>query len=62
MGDIQCTTVTIINDSVFNGQRSFGIKLVNMTSSDNDGGVQVYVGFGMPSLDFRIAVDADDGM
>ena len=61
VGDIQCTAVIIVDDSVFSGQRSFRVRLVNMTSSDYGGDVQVYADFGMPALDIKIAVDADDG-
>lgn len=63
IGDNQCATVTIVDDSVLRGQRYFRIRLVNITNySDYSRGVHVYIGFGMPSVDIRIAADTDDGI
>ena len=62
-GDSQCAMVTIVDDSVLRGQRYFRIRLVNITNySDYNSGVQVYVGFGMPSVDIKIAADIEDGI
>lgn len=54
IGDIQCTNVAVLDDDVFEGERNFTISLRNNTSFVNDSN--------MPSVDFSIAPDIEDGM
>lgn len=56
MGDIQCANVTIVDDSVLEGQRNFRIRL----SQDIAGGSGMQISADAPSTDVNIDIDFDD--
>ena len=57
MSDVQCANVTILDDTILNGQRNLNIRLRN---HDGDGS-GVRIDFNMPSIDIVIDVETDDG-
>ena len=57
MGDIQCANVTILDDTIFRGQRNLSIQLRN---HDDDGRV-VRIDDNVPPIDIIIDVDTEDG-
>ena len=70
MGDTQCTEVTILDNSVLDGERNFSIRLVEVRDNDsgpggnggNDqGGNGAQIDPNSPSINIRIALDVRDG-
>ena len=58
-GDIQCAEVSILDDSVLDGERNFSIRLVETSGGDGGGG-GVQIDVNVPSIDIRIGQDLDD--
>lgn len=60
MGDVQCASVTILDDSVLDGERNF---LVILVPSDGDGSGSddgVKINANASSTDIHIDIDIDD--
>ena len=62
MGDIQCASIIIIDDSILGGQRNFSIRLDSSGSGSLNGNTQVKINSEMASVAFNIAPDTSDGM
>ena len=56
---IQCATVTILDDSIPQGERNFSISIGSMGGNGGGGGVRVSPD--LPSTEINIAVDPNDG-
>ena len=61
-GDIRCASVTILDDSIPQGERNFSISIGDGGGDGGGGGGGgVRVDPDLPSIEIDIAVDLDDG-
>ena len=61
--DVQCTNVTILDDSVVDGHKNFSIRLtsdIGGVNGSRGGGGAVEIDTNIPAVVINIAIDTDD--